>query len=99
MQLVDHPYTTSTSTFTTADLARLAAYRAAMAAGFFSAWDGSAARTDTEMLACLPRSGRERYPFTTGEPARCEQLHGRLTAGEPAHGAPRDLGQPRLALL
>jgi len=91
MQLVDHPYTTSTSTFTTAELARLAAYRAAVAAGFFSDWDGSAARTDTEMLAWLPRSGAESYPFTSDERLGLEQLHGRLTAGDLADDAPPDV--------
>jgi hypothetical protein len=52
MHLVEPPIT---STFTTTELERLAAYRAAVAAGFYSDWDGSAASTDTAVLAWLPR--------------------------------------------
>lgn len=35
-------------TFTKQELARLAVYRAAVAAGFYTDWDASAATTDTE---------------------------------------------------
>jgi len=90
MQLVDHPQTT-TSTFTTTELARLAAYRAAVAAGFYSDWDGSAARTDTELLAWLPRgSGGESYPFTREERLGLEHLRERVAAGACSDDAPGD---------
>lgn len=89
MQLLDHPSTT-TSTFTTTELARLAAYRAAVAAGFYSDWDGSAARTDTEFLAWLPGPGAESYPFTSDERLGLEQLRERLKAGTFADDVPGD---------
>ena len=67
MQLVDKP----NSTFTTPELTRLAAYRAAVAAGFYSDWDGSATCTDTQVLALLLHadgtSDRGVYPFTREE--------------------------------
>ena len=49
MQLVDSAY----STFTKPELERLAAYRAAVAAGFYTDWDGSTTSADTEVLAWL----------------------------------------------
>ena len=91
MQLVDHPPTTISSTFTTTELSRLAAYRAAVAAGFFSDWDGSAARTDTQLLAWLPAGGQaEEYPFTREERLGLEHLRERLGAGELADDSPGD---------
>ena len=56
MHLVD-PHT-DISTFTTAERSRLVAYRAAVAAGLYSDWDGSAARTDTQVLAGLVRAAQ-----------------------------------------
>ena len=50
MELVDRAY----STFTKRELERLTAYRAAVAAGFYTDWDGSAETADTEMLAQPP---------------------------------------------
>jgi hypothetical protein len=44
MTLVDRTY----STFTTRELERLMVYRAAVAAGFYTDWDGSAETADTE---------------------------------------------------
>jgi hypothetical protein len=75
MHLVDQP---PNSTFTTAELARLAAYRAAVAAGFYTDWDGSAATTDTQALAWL--SGAS-YPFTTDERQRLDRLRISVSEG------------------
>ena len=75
MQSVDQQ--PSTSTFTTTELARLSAYRAAVAAGFFSDWDGSAATTDTEYPAWLRADG-EGYPFTADERQALERVRARL---------------------
>jgi hypothetical protein len=61
-------------------LARLGAYRAAVAAGFFSDWDGSAATTDTEYLAWLRADG-EGYPFTSDERQALERLRAQLAEG------------------
>ena len=49
MYLVD----SDSSTFTSEELQRLQAYRAAVAAGFYSDWDGSTTTTDSEVLAWL----------------------------------------------
>ena len=46
MYLVDQA---RNSIFTPSELARLAVYRAAVAAGFYSDWDGSDARVETEL--------------------------------------------------
>jgi hypothetical protein len=74
MQLIDRP----NGTFTTQEVLRLAAYRAAVAAGFFTDWDGSATSTDTEVLAWLPRANgavdSHAYPFTPEERRRLETL-------------------------
>jgi hypothetical protein len=82
MYLVDQPLN---STFTKLELARLAAYRAAVAAGFYTDWDGSAATTDTEELAWL--SGAE-YPFTTEERERLDRLRKDLRGGRYADDRP-----------
>ena len=72
MHLLDRP----NGTFTNQEIARLAVYRAAVVAGFYSDWDGSTASTDHEALAWLPRMDgvgtEEHYPFTTEERARLE---------------------------
>ena len=49
MDLADRAY----STFTNREIERLTAYRSAVAAGFYTDWDGSAATTDTDVLAWL----------------------------------------------
>ena len=46
MYLVDQP---RNSIFTPSELARLEVYRAAVAAGFYSDWDGSDAAVETEL--------------------------------------------------
>jgi hypothetical protein len=104
MHLVDPE--PQTSTFTTTEVARLASYRAAVAAGLYSDWDGSAAHTDTEVLAWLPRATAEGaarpYPFTRAERAALERLRERYAAGgfaddRPAPGAaeaPPSAGSP-----
>ena len=82
MHLVDQP---PKGTFTTAELARLAAYRAAVAAGFYTDWDGSAASTDVETLAWL--TGTE-YLFTADERQRLDRLRMELQAGQYADDRP-----------
>jgi len=79
MTLVDNP----SSTFTTAELARLATYRAAVTAGFYTDWDGSASSTDIEMLAWLGQStaGLAEYPFTAAEWARLERCRAAVAGG------------------
>jgi hypothetical protein len=74
MHLVDRP----DSTFTTQELERLAAYRAAVAAGFYTDWDGTADSTDLDMLSWLSRSAgalnADAYPFSAVERQHLEQL-------------------------
>jgi hypothetical protein len=74
MQLVDQ----SGGTFTKQELERLAIYRAAVAAGFYTDMDGSADGNDTELLAWLRRGeaelGGDAYPFTPEERERLERL-------------------------
>ena len=81
MQLVDSAY----STFTKPELERIEAYRAAVAAGFYTDWDGSAEFTDTEMLGWL-RAGEgsadaESYPFTADERRRLERCRTAFASG------------------
>jgi len=80
MTLVDNP---SSSTFTSSELARLEAYRAAVAAGFYTDWDGSATSTDTEALAWLqsPGTAPTAYPFTRAELARLEGCRNAIAGG------------------
>ena len=87
MYLLDQP---RNGTFTPRELARLAAYRAAVAAGFYTDWDGSAVSTDTEELAWL---GGGDYPFTAEEHQRLDRLRADVEAGhfaddQPAVAAP-----------
>jgi hypothetical protein len=74
MQLVDRP----NGTFTTQELARLAVYRDAVSAGFYTDWDGSATTMDTEVLAGLSRASAgvdgDGYPFTADEQQHLERL-------------------------
>ena len=92
MHSVEHEQSVApaSSTFTTTEFARLAAYRAAVAAGFFSDWDGSAARTDTEVLAWLSRGDAQAYPFTREERLALERVRTRLAEGDFADDGPRD---------
>jgi hypothetical protein len=92
MHSVEHEQSVdfASSTFTTTEWARLATYRAAVAAGFFTDWDGSAGCTDPEVLAWLPRADAEAYPFTSDERLALEQLRTRLTEGEFADDQPGD---------
>jgi hypothetical protein len=81
MQLLD----SRNSTFTTPELERLAAYRAAVAAGFYTDWDGSSAATDTELLAWLRGPGgpadAQAYPFTAEERLRLERGRAAVASG------------------
>jgi hypothetical protein len=52
-------------TFTTQELERLTAYRSAVAAGFYTDWDGSAEATDSEMLAWLRDAATDQPPADT----------------------------------
>jgi hypothetical protein len=86
MHLVDRPE----STFTTQELARLAAYRAAVAAGFYTDWDDSAraSETDEDTLAWrLPGDGSingDGYPFTVEERRNLERLKAAVAEEGPA---------------
>jgi hypothetical protein len=75
MYLVDQP---PKGTFTPAELARLAAYRAAVKAGFYTDWDGSASSTDVEVLAWL---GGTRDPLSVDERQRLNRLRMEVAAG------------------
>jgi hypothetical protein len=81
MQLVDSAY----STFTKPELERIEAYRAAVAAGFYTDWDGSAESTDTEVLAWLRAADgsadTEGYPFTADERERLERCRLAFASG------------------
>ncbi len=79
MYLVDNP----SSTFTTTELQRLEAYRAAVAAGFYTDWDGSAESTDCEVLAWLLQAPvtAAGYPFTPDEITRLEDYRAAVAAG------------------
>src|SRR5215813_7528152 len=79
-------------TFTTTQLARLEAYRAAVAAGFYSDWDGSAETTDREVLGrLLPQVAATdgsaelhqaaSYPFSAEELQRLERCREAVAAG------------------
>ena len=90
MQLIDPP----TGTFTTQEVARLLAYRAAVARGFFTDWDGSAGGMDTHLLEPLPPAeatldgDAEAYPFTSGEREHLEELRAAVAAGRYAEDSP-----------
>ena len=87
MYLVDH----DSSTFTTDELQRLTAYRAAVAAGFYTDWDGSATSTDSETLAWLlhsPATTSDGYPFTPSELERLEHYRAAVAAGYYADDQP-----------
>jgi hypothetical protein len=72
-------------TFTPRELARLTAYRSAVAAGFYTDWDGTAISTDTQELAWLgsPSSGPAdgEYPFTPEERLRLERCRVAVAGG------------------
>ncbi|HET6318342.1 MAG TPA: hypothetical protein VFG86_17955 [Chloroflexota bacterium] len=82
MNLVDH----DSSTFTTAELQRLAAYRAAVAAGFYTDWDGSTTSTDVETFTRLLRATSDtgetsEWPFSPSELERLEHYRAAVAAG------------------
>jgi hypothetical protein len=78
-------------TFTTTQLARLEAYRAAVAAGFYSDWDGSAETTDVEVVERLRQVAEmdgsaephqaAAYPFSAEEQQRLERCRAAIAAG------------------
>jgi hypothetical protein len=82
------------STFTIQELARLASYRRAVEAGFYTDWDGSAASTDARLLARLQRSANSRYPFTARERQRLKQLRDKVAAGTYAEDQPQAAAPP-----
>jgi hypothetical protein len=82
MYLVDQP---PNGTFTTPELVRLAAYRAAVKAGFYTDWDGSASSTDTQALAGL---GGSEYAFTADERQRLDRLRQDVAEGRYAEDQP-----------
>jgi hypothetical protein len=81
MNLVDR----ADGTFTNQELKRLAAYRAAVAAGFYTDWDGSAETSDTDVLAWLRDPAAvtrgEPYPFTADERQRLERCRAAVEGG------------------
>jgi hypothetical protein len=81
MDLVDR----ANSTFTKRELERLTAYRAAVAAGFYTDWDGSAETADTDVLAWLAGDDSVRvataYPFTAEEQQRLERCRAAVAGG------------------
>jgi hypothetical protein len=81
MQLVEQQ---PAGSFTTQELARLAAYRAAVVAGFYSDWDGTVTTLDTRLL---PRLLRERV-FTTEERQRLAKLRKQVATGGYADDLP-----------
>jgi hypothetical protein len=90
MDQVDNAY----STFTTPELERLAAYRAAVAAGFYTDWDGSTAVLDTALLAWLARTAdgavdAAAYPFTAEERQRLERARAAVASGQYSDELPR----------
>jgi hypothetical protein len=86
MHLVDQE---SQSTFTTQELARLAVYRAAVEAGFYTDWDGNAASTDTRLLARLLGGTRaRRYRFSAQERQHLKQMRRQVAAGGFAEDRP-----------
>jgi hypothetical protein len=79
MHLVDPPLA---GTFTTQELARLEAYRAAVAAGFYTDWDGSAIDTDARLLTRLLRTRRgATAAFTPQEREQLVRLRKAVAAG------------------
>ena len=73
-------------TFTHQELERLTAYRSAVAAGFYTDWDGSAEATDSEVLAWLRTAaeapaGDVAYPFTADERQRLERCRAAVAGG------------------
>ncbi|HYY88600.1 MAG TPA: hypothetical protein VFA49_07385 [Chloroflexota bacterium] len=80
--------TTTTYPFTDQELRRLASYRAAVAAGFYTEWPRGAQtrrRTDVRLLARLLRPtggvGVPEYPFSEMELARLEACRAAVAAG------------------
>jgi hypothetical protein len=87
------------STFTSEELARLGAYRAAVAAGFYTDWDGTATETDVEALAWLahPRDRAGDYPFTPDELVRLERCRDAVAAGYYAEDLPAESASEQAA--
>jgi hypothetical protein len=89
---VDQP---STSTFTTQELARLAAYRGAVVAGLYTDWDGSAVTTDTRLLARVLRTQPGgAYAFTARERQHLLKLRKDVAAGAYAEDQPPPSNSP-----
>ena len=87
MHLVDQPNpSTYNGTFTTQELARLSAYRAAVLAGFYTDWDGSAVSTDRRLLTRLQRVPAK--AFTAQERQRLVHMRKQLAAGGYADDRP-----------
>jgi hypothetical protein len=82
-------------TFTTQEIARLAAYRAAVAAGFYTDWDGSATETDTQTLAWLhDDESAGGYLFSAQEREHLEQMRLDLEQGGYAGDRPAVTTEP-----
>ena len=81
MDLVDR----ANSTFTKREPERLTAYRAAVVAGFYTDWDGSAETADTDVLAWLGDDdgvhAATAYPFTAAERQRLERCRAAVVGG------------------
>jgi hypothetical protein len=95
MYLVDN----DSSTFTNDELTRLAAYRAAVAAGFYTDWDGTASEPDVEVLAWLAhaRESAGGYPFTPDELVRLEHCRDAVAARYYSEDLPPENGSGQAA--
>ena len=80
------------STFTNREIERLTAYRLAVAAGFYTDWDGTAATPDTDFLAWLNGNSAGAapvaYPFTATEVERLERCRAAVLDGQYADYQP-----------
>jgi hypothetical protein len=80
------------STFTNREIERLTAYRLAVAAGFYTDWDATAATPDAEFLVSLhgeaAGAAPVAYPFTAAEVERLERCRAAVLDGHYADDQP-----------
>jgi hypothetical protein len=75
--------TTSSYIFSTQERQRLASYRAAVRAGFYSEFPGRRRRTDVHLMQRLlrPRPGAPEYPFSEPELERLAACRAAVARG------------------